>query len=537
MTRAAWLALGLAFMACSPSKAPQTGSQTNWLVVCDSAEDCGELECLCGVCTSACESDSSCAGLEGASCVPVSEDGPIAFCGGALEQGLCLPRCEASCADGTSCIDGVCAPIGAPAVLVAIDTDTRYQTLVGFGASLSFADDAIVANPSKTALYDLAFEEAGLDVIRLRNRYESAEGAPLEPAREIVSAAEERLGRAPVLFMTSGTPPAALKANDARVCAGSPETCTLRALPGGGFDYEAFARFWRESLDAYAGAGIAPDYVSIQNNPNWSPPEGSPNEACRFLPEESSEYPGYREALIAVRDALAGLTVVPQLAAPEVSGLGAVGVYATALDAAAIGAVALHLYDMDADAVDIAALEAARDVAAQLDRPLLQSEMRAGGLDTAVLAHHVLVHAGAAAYVQNDLVSLISEVADVSLFLMTDEVLEAQLPYYALLHFAKHTDPGWVRVEASSGSTDLLGSAWLAPDQRALTIVLINPGADDLRADLGIASEVRAELAHSAITRTVFDGLERAALLGELSADAVVRVPPRSIVTVALTRE
>ena len=199
---------------------------------------------------------------------------------------------------------------------VTIDTEARHQTLVGFGASLAYADDAIVAHPEKSALYDLLFAESGLDVLRLRNRHEGANGAALLPAREIVEAASERLGRTPLLFMTSGTPPAALKANRSRTCGGRPETCTLASLPGGGFDYAGFASHWRASLEAYADAGISPDYVSIQNNPNWVPPADRPNEACRFLPEEGTAtvnvdgaaveiaYPGYREALSAVRAAI-----------------------------------------------------------------------------------------------------------------------------------------------------------------------------------------------------------------------------------------
>ena len=141
------------------------------------------------------------------------------------------------------------------------------------------------------------------------------------------------------------------------------------SLPGGGFDYAGFADYWRASLEAYANAGIVPDYVSIQNNPNWVPPAEAPNEACRFLPEEGTTtvtvdgapidvaYPGYREALAAVRAAIAELPVMPRLGAPE-SGLIGVGEFVPALDASAFDALALHLYGMDATAVDVAALEA-----------------------------------------------------------------------------------------------------------------------------------------------------------------------------------
>jgi glucuronoarabinoxylan endo-1,4-beta-xylanase len=553
MTRAAWLAwaLVLVIAACSPAEnTPQTGSQTNWLRVCASSAECGDLECLCGTCTAACEVDAACAELPGASCVAASDEGAIALCGGrAVESSLCLPRCEETCAEGTSCIAGVCAPHSTPTAHVEIDPAMRHQTLVGFGASLAYADDAITMHPDKAALYDLVFERAGMDALRLRNRYEASSNAPIEAAREIIDAASARLGRTPFLFMTSGTPPAELKANGARTCAGDAQTCTLRTTPGAGFDYAGFADFWRASLDAYESAGVVPDYVSIQNNPNWIPPQAAPNEGCRFLPVEGLEsvrvdgtlievaYPGYSEALVAVRAALAGLRVVPRFAAPEVSSVGDIAEYAAALDPASLDAFALHLYGQDAAAVDVAALETARNLAEQNERPVFQTEMRAEGLETAVLMHHALTAADASLYLQNDLVALTPAAADVSLLLLTPDRAEPRAPFYALAHFAKRTDPGWTRIEASNDETALLSSAWLSPDERALTVVLINSGAQALDAELTVPDALFAQLTRTEVTRTMFEGVERAADLGALSTEGVVRVPARSIVTIAFAAE
>jgi glucuronoarabinoxylan endo-1,4-beta-xylanase len=551
MTRAASLALALIVAACSPTEnTPQTGSQTNWLRVCDSSADCGGLECLCGTCTVSCDDDAACAELPGASCIAASDEGSVALCGGrAAESSLCLPRCAETCAEGTSCIAGVCAPSAMPTAHVEIDTAMRHQTLVGFGASLAYADDAIAAHPDKAALYDLVFEDAGLDALRLRNRYEAGSSAPLAAASEIIDAATARLGHAPFLFMTSGTPPADLKANGERICAGDAQTCTLRTMPDASFDYTGFADFWRASLDAYESAGIVPDYVSIQNNPNWIPPEEAPNEGCRFLPVEGTEsvmvdgtlvdvaYPGYREALAAVRVALADLRDVPRFAVPEVSSVSDIADYAAVLDATSVDAFALHLYNQDAAAVDIASLESARSLAEQLDRPVFQTEMRAEGLETAVLMHHALTAAGASVYMQNDLVALTPAAADVSLVLLTADGLTPQGPFYALAHFAKHTAPAWARIDAGSDRAALLSSAWLSPDERALTVVLINAGPRALDAELAVTDALLAQLTRTEITRTVFEGVERAAPLDSLSEKGVVRMPARSIVTVAFTAE
>jgi glucuronoarabinoxylan endo-1,4-beta-xylanase len=549
MTRAIMLVVAVTLaVACSPAKnGPQTGSQTNWLRLCDAADDCGGLECLCGTCTASCDDTAACGDLAGAVCVASSHEGSIALCGSpANAQSLCLPQCEAGCGDGSSCIDGVCVPIAvAPAVHVAIDADDRQQTLVGFGASLAYADDAIAAYPHKTQLYDLVFEEAGLDAIRLRNRYEDGNVAALESAAEIVAAAAERLGREPFLIMTSGSPPAALKANGSRTCTDSAETCTL-ARPSGRFDYAGFAAYWRDSLEAYTRAGISPDYVSIQNNPNWVPSEDV-MEACRFLPEEGTTqallgdelvtYPGYREALVAVRAAIADLPRAPRLAAPEVSGLGQVESYAAALDTVAVDALALHLYGQDPADVDIAALEAARALATRLDRPLLQTEMQADGFATAVLMHYALTAGGAAAYLQNDLASWAPEVAEHAVVHLGSDGVERLGPYYALMHFAKRTDPGWVRVGAISNTAGLLSSAWLSPDESALTVVMINRGQDDLDAELVLSEPLRARFRSTKLERTVFESTERFADRGALSATGVANVPAGSILTISFTAE
>lgn len=524
-------AAALALGACSsPPSSPQAGGQTNWLVACDSSETCGGLECICGACTVACDTDSACAGLPGAACIAPGEEGAIALCGGqAAGRGMCLPREQAA--------------------RVTVDLGARHQTLVGFGASMAYADDTIVAHPKKRALYDLLFAESGFDMLRLRNRYESPSGAELRAAREIVTAAAERLGRMPLLFMTSGTPPAALKANGSRTCAGDDATCTLRALPDGRFDYAGFAAHWRASLEAYADGGISPDYLSIQNNPNWVPPADGRNEACRFLPEEGRAtvtvggmatevaYPGYSEALSAVRGAIGDMPVMPRLGAPEVSGLRAVGDYLPLLEASAFDAFALHLYGQSAAAVDLATLEAVRDLAKQHGRPVFQTEMQAGGIETAVLIHHALTAGGASAYLQNDIVAMTPETSDVSLVKFTDDGFAPQGPYYALSHYAKSTDPGWVRVDAASDAADLLATAWFAPDERALTVVLVNPGAEGLDAVVALPDALRYRVVRSEVTRTVFEGSERAAAHGELPVSGGVRLPPGSILTIALEIE
>ena len=546
------LALVLLVSACdNPSDmpgSPQVGSQTNWLLACDTSGECGGLQCICGTCSAVCDDDTACAQLPDAACVGGREAGAAALCSGQTPPvGICLPRCEEACPEGTSCVAGVCEPSSDGMVTVTVDTAERHQTLVGFGASLAYAEDAIVAHPQKEVFFDLVFAESGFDVLRLRNRHDSGDEAEVLAPAEIIEAASMRLGRTPLLFMTSGTPPAELKANGARQCAGDLETCTLVSLPGVGFDYGGFASFWRDSLEAYAGAGVFPDYVSIQNNPNWVPGADNLNEGCRFLPEEGSvtveiggapvevAYPGYREALDAVQAAIVDLPgPPPRFGAVEANGLAHVGDYVAALDAGNFDALAVHVYDMDPSEVDVAQLAAVRELGEQLGRPVLQTEMQAEGLETAVLVHHALTSGGAVAYLQNDLVALREAQASIALVLLNEDGFTAQPPYYALSQYAKHTDPGWIRIGASSDSSRLLASGWLEPDEGALTLVLVNPEADALVTELVLPEGVRERLLRTEVAGTVFGGTDRSAAPGELSSSGVVRVPGRAVVTIAL---
>jgi glucuronoarabinoxylan endo-1,4-beta-xylanase len=541
---------GSGALSCSPSE-PQTGSQTNWMRACEVSAECGVLSCICNACTRPCDDDSGCSDLEGASCIPASEAGAIAACGGQEypSAGLCMQRCddEESCGDSATCVAGVCSPNAVPTADARIDLAVRFQTLVGFGASLAYLEDVIVSHPEKNALFDLMFEDSGIDVVRMRNRFEGDNVADLAAASEILTAAAERLGRAPTTLITEGSPPAALKANGSKVCAGDADVCTLARLDGGEFDYAGLAAHWRASLEAHAEAGIAIDYLSIQNNPDYLPSESQPQDACHFLPVEGTEtvsvggvdtevaYPGFVEALAAVREAIADLADVPSITAPDVSEVGALPAYVGVLDPASVDALALHLYDLDPDAVSGGLLQDALALAQDFQRPLFQTEMQGNGLDTAILMQSALTLASVSTYLQNDFVGPILSEGDFgALISLQADSFQAEAPFHALRHLAFFTDPGWVRVDASVDVDEVLISAWLSPDEDALSVVVLNSGTTEHNVQLDLGAD--ASFDSSEITRTTFDGMERSATLGPLGLDGVIALPAHALVTVALER-
>lgn len=520
--RAATALLLVLGVSCgSSSDGPVAGSQTNWLKLCDGSSECGELECICGMCTLSCSEIDECTGLTGGTCVAADDPAALAECGGTPPPtGVCLPAEER--------------------VTVSIDPTIEYQTLIGFGASLSHDDDFIIGYAEKEQLFDVMFTESGFDVVRLRNRYELGNEGALVAAQEIILAGAARLGRTPTVFLSSGSPPAYLKANGLRSCAADDLGCTLSRSPDGTFDYDGFAQHWRDSLAAYEQVGIRPDFVSIQNNADYLPTE-SAVEACVFLPREGTlavttadgrrlegEFAGYAEAMEAVAAALSSVAPAA-FAGPEVASLAELDAYADALSN--VDSVAYHLNGTDPDLVARGEGEVPlllRDAGA---RSSIQSSMRAGGLETAILTHYSLVAQNSAGYLQLQFVAPTFDETSTALIGADAQGIERLPAYLALWHFARFTDPGWVRVESAVDSTDVLASAWSSPDGDALTVVLINPGVEDVEVALpalGGAGE-RATVVH----RTIFDGDERALDLGELPQGRVLQLPAQSILTVS----
>lgn len=540
-------AVVLTLAAACRSDGPQGdgGSQTNWLMACESSAMCGDLECLCGICTLPCGADAECSALGGV-CVDGGEEQAVAVCDGARPPtDLCLAPCvDGACSEGTVCVAGVCTPSREPTATVAIDPERRYQALIGFGASLAHDEELMLDHPDRERLFDVMFSESGFDAIRMRNRYEPGNDAALEALVEIVSEASARLGHSPALFMASGSPPASLKANGARACPASDVNCTLVRNADGNFDYAGFAEHWRAALDAYEALGIHPDYVSIQSNPDWNPQDDAV-EACHFLPQEGLasvttpdgevtdvEFAGYAEAMAAVVASVGTLPASYSFFGPEVGNVAALADYA------AIGefdGLAYHLYDVDADAVVEDAFEQVSSLSARSGKRSIQSAMRADGLGTAILAHHALALADSAGYFQQQFVTPTFTEGSTALVGANESTVEKLPAYHALFHFARFTDPGWMRIAATSDSDGVLATAWLSPDGSALTVVLVNP--TEAPADVRLTEAPAEALVGARVLRTVFDGVERSAALGVLSESNVVRLPGRAIVTVTTAND
>ena len=102
--------------------------------------------------------------------------------------------------------------------------------------------------------------------------------------------------------------------------------------------------------------------------------------------------------------------------------------------------------------------------------------------------------------------------------------------YYALKHFARWTDPGWVRVDATSSVSAVRASAFASPDGASLTLVLLNTSSKDHMVSVSPGGFPFGSLA---VYRSSGDS-ERTTLVAPESDGSIV-LPPRSIATVTYT--
>jgi len=392
------------------------------------------------------------------------------------------------------------------------------------------------------------FGSSGFDVLRIRNRYEGDPSA-LSVVTDIVTEIESLVGDRPALFLHQGSPPAALKANADRYCVNTDPDCTLSRDDAGNFDYAGFAEYWRASLQAHEDADLHPDYVSIQNHPDWAPNNEDGVEACRFLPFEGTTYltaedgtsvaaelPGYRQALTFVQSAASSAGDFTFIA-PEALNISNVDNYIEQLAEDSFQGIAFNFYTFDAGNPDVTTLLGIRALAEASEVPVLQTEIQAAGLESAIRVYYALNHAGAAAYLHLGFVGAPGEDPIGALISLDADTIVPNPNYYALSHYALHTDPGWVVVDSISDSTSILSTAFLSPDETALTVVLVNPSADAQQVQLTLPAEYQDLFSETSVSRTTFDGDERAANLGALTADSIVRIPGHGIVTVSGTQD
>lgn len=424
-------------------------------------------------------------------------------------------------------------------VTVTVDPTTTYQTMIGFGAAVAYYDGSAMANPMSAQLFQTLFGDLGIQVLRVGNWYQNNNdgNAGFNQTAAFVQAVHEA-GFSPVLLMSSWNPPLSLKSNGDLRNGG-----TLPQDSSGAFDYADFGAWWAESLTAFAAAtgGIVPDYVSIQNEPDYT----TNNEGtCLFDPTEGT-HAGYGQALVAVKAAVAAAAAqptggfpMPKFIGPENDSLGKneFEKYMTGLSSPTnylddLDAVAHHLYGSGTDSIPNTFNTNMMGVAqTAAGKPIWQSEYAPGKqsfYDTAWLIQNAVSIEGVSTYLYWDLYWPMST----GLVSTTSTGYVINDDYYAVQHFAKGIGVGWTRVAATSSDPSLLVSAFLSPDATKLTLVLLDIGSDEYQVTISPGTFVGAtsNLYRSSGTT------ERFAALGPLDTTGSFPMPTGSVATVMLS--
>ena len=358
---------------------------------------------------------------------------------------------------------------------LVVNTETRFQTMEGFGGALCFYDNWVYGHPNKEEMYQLLYEDLGINLLRLRNKYRyETDFSTFDP--EFIQKGEEYSDKDFKVLLCSWTPPANLKSNS------NLNNGTL-AKVNGEFVYQDFANYWRDALDVYQTIGVNPDWIGIQNEPdfltdNW--------ESCKFTPTETDEYPGFDQALDVVYNSISTLENPPLIVGAEELGIGYnnFNKYSDPIkDNPALWAYGYHLYHGGDPEIPDSYNTSFSNIATNYgDRPNIMTEYEhfdAGWFKTAWLVSNNISIGNASAYFYWNLIwpgsGLINidnpwDVANWS----NDKGYTVEPHFYAFKHFSKFIDAGYERIECNNTNGAIKSSVFLSPDGSEIVMVLLN---------------------------------------------------------------
>lgn len=428
------------------------------------------------------------------------------------------------------------APVVIPAKpkgTVSIDVKKRYQMIEGFGGSAAYYTWNLVSHKRKNEIYNLLFKDLDIDILRIRNNYD-IDSIDMYTSIEIIKEGKKLCGDKLKILLNSWGPPAYLKNNNNLIGG------TLKKV-NGKFVYDEFAHWWCNSIKAYRDAGVTVDYITIQNELDYEAPWTS----CKFSASESidTNFAAFNKALTAVYQKLK-ITFgenLPKILIPESSGLGNSKDYIENLDDLSIvHGFAHHLYDCSGcgSAPDrfIPRMLTYKELAEKHgNKPIFQTEFEeepgtwSDALNTALTMHNSLTIEGVSSYLYWD---LFWETGTGLISMTSDSTFIVVPTYYAFKQFSAFVDYGWHRVEATTDNTGIRISAYISPDNKKLSVIIINTTKDtnvSLKLNLKNFKIKCGEIYRSSEK-------ENCELVDKLK-DKTLQIPANSITTLVLSRK
>jgi O-glycosyl hydrolase len=419
-----------------------------------------------------------------------------------------------------------------------VQPTVRHQRMLGFGAALSWYSSWPTYGSRLNEIMDVMFNDLGMDILRLKNWYYPV-GYPNSKA-PVGMAAQDDFNAAITYYnaakaanpnikilLSSWSPPQNLKSNSNLVRG------HLRSEDGR-FMYDEFADYWNDVLD---NLGWLPDYLSFQNEPGYL----ADWESSEWRPTETETLPGYAEASEAIWNAIRNRPNVPIMIGAETENIGQTGwnsslnlfrEFTTPLrNQPWIGVYAHHIYNVyNASQIDgvIPNLNMIRDEFG--DRPNFMTEFSSEQFDwhqSALVIHNTIVEANAAAYVYWKLVWASSP--DTMISVDSSGNYEIRPHYYTIKHYSKHVSEGYQRIEVGGNDGFIKASAYLRPDGRSITMVVINKGVTERDVDLNIAGINGQNVqAFQSVANDYYRDL------GSVNLTSAMRLPGTSITTLVI---
>ena len=386
---------------------------------------------------------------------------------------------------------------GTLAANVLMTPATTYQTIYGFGGNFCQGDQKLLSGYN---LYSQVFSPAGLNFsfIRLSTSYEvtNASFAGFDAANVAIITNFRALQPNGYVTLSQWSPPENLKST-ASVFGG-----TL-AKVGGQYVYTNFANWWTRVLSYYRTNAALPDYLSIQNEPDFaSSGTNFQYQAGSYLnARESSTQAGYPAALAAVRSALAAAGLGTQkILGPDTTAIGGGKIqnYLTNAAPGTVDAISHHLYSDRPATTGTGGLSALDTLYPYATWPKFMTELnpfdtaetaaftnQPDWMQLAVTIHNELVYERANAY-------MVWNVMYATVAYWTGQPNGTQT-YYPLGHFSKFVRPGDRRASVSSSDPNLLVSLYRRTNSNpaiadVLVMVLINNDTNYVSASINTSN-------------------------------------------------
>ena len=368
-------------------------------------------------------------------------------------------------------------------IKITIDPAVTYQEMVGFGGALTWYCDRITSSSKKEEILDLMVNDLGADIIRLKNWYypldypnnkvpDQMEATKewfkqhFDATDELYAEIKSRNPETKVLLSSWG-PPSALKSNS------NLNQGTLKK-DGDRFMYNEFATYWVDVLD---NISFSPDYISMQNEPNYV---NAGWETCEWASQETFNLPGYVNAIDTLYQKIKNRQNLPVIVGPESANLSTTSFKAFSdnlVDKDYVGVYAYHPYNLNESSSESTIKGSLAELKSYSDRPNFMTEYSGmSWLKTGRLINNALKIANSSAYIYWEL--MWAPDSDYAMVQVESNGNYTVTPFYYLIkHYAKHVDEGYDRVDAVSANSGIDVVAFKNPENTLITLILINTTA------------------------------------------------------------